>query len=83
MEYVVAKLNEHLIRDISHFKEIMRKINQDTKNDFKCFKDKAVIMGVFLLGLLQPFITDLLDVLVENYLGLDIRQIKLFSFQRL
>ena len=48
MKYVVVKLNEHLIRDISHFKEIMRKINKDTKNDFKCFKDKAVIIGYFI-----------------------------------
>ena len=37
MKYVDAKLNEYLIRNISHFKEIMRS-----------FKDKAVVMEDFI-----------------------------------
>ena len=48
MEYVDAKLNEHLIRDISHFKEITRNFTQETRNGYKCFKDKAVVMGDFM-----------------------------------
>ena len=48
MEYVDAKLNEHLIRDISHFKEIIRNFKQETRDDYKCFKDKDVVMGDFI-----------------------------------
>ena len=48
MEYVDAKLNEHLVRDIFHFKETMRNIKQEIKSEFKCFKDKAVVMGDFI-----------------------------------
>ena len=48
MEYVDAKLNEHIIRNISHFKEIMRNFKQEARDDYKCFKDKDVVMGDFI-----------------------------------
>ena len=40
-------LNENLIRDILHSKEIMREIKSDAKHEFRCFKDKVVVIGDF------------------------------------
>ena len=47
-EYVLVKLNENLLTDIDHFKEIMKNIKQDNKTQYKCFQDKVVIIGDFI-----------------------------------
>ena len=48
LSYVEITLNENLIEDILHFKEIMREIKSEAKHNFKCFKDKFVVIGEFI-----------------------------------
>ena len=72
MEYVDAKLNEHLIRDISHFKEIIRNFKQETRDDYKFFKDKDVVMG--------DFIFDWMPSTIYNWFGSSFGG-KLFCFK--
>ena len=48
LAYVEITLNENLIRDFLHFKEIMREIKSEAKHDFRCFKDKVVVIGEFI-----------------------------------
>ena len=48
LAYVEITLNEIFIPDILHFKEIMRKIKLEAKHDFRCFKDKVVVIGEFI-----------------------------------
>ena len=45
LEYVEITLNENLIRDILHFKEIIREIKSEAKHDFK---NKVVVIGDFI-----------------------------------
>ena len=48
LAYVEITLNENLIRDILHFKEIMREIKSEAKHDFRNYKDKVVVIGEFI-----------------------------------
>ena len=56
--YFYAKLNVHLIRDISHFKEIMRNFKQEARDDYKCIKDKDIVMGDFIFDWTSSTICD-------------------------
>ena len=47
-DYVVIKLNENLLRDINHFKGIMKDIKQENRTQFKCYLDKVIIIGDFI-----------------------------------
>ena len=56
----------------------MLEIKSETKNNFRCFQDKAIVMGEFIFEYTSSaiYITDLQDVLVENYHGLSTLRIK-------
>ena len=48
LKYVDTILNQNLIRDIKFFKDAVLKIKSKTKNNFRCFQDKAIVMGEFI-----------------------------------
>ena len=48
LKYVDTILNQKLIRDIKFFKDTMLEIKSETKNNFKCFQNKAIVMGEFI-----------------------------------
>ena len=47
LKYVDTILNQNLIRDIKFFKDTMLEIKSETKNNFICFQNKAIVMGEF------------------------------------
>ena len=49
LKYVTVKINENLKRDILFLKEVNLANNLKTNEEFKCYKDKAVIMGKFMI----------------------------------
>ena len=48
LKYVDNILNQNIIRDIKLFKDTMLEIKSETKNNFRCFQDKAIVMGEFI-----------------------------------
>ena len=48
LKYVDNILNQNIIRDIKLFKDTMIEIKSETKNNFRCFQDKAIVMGEFI-----------------------------------
>ena len=48
LKYVYIILNQNLIRDIKFFKDTMPEIKSETKNNFRCFQNKAIVMGEFI-----------------------------------
>ena len=48
LKYVDTILNQNLIRDIKFFKDTMLEIKSKTKNNFRCFQNKAIVMGEFI-----------------------------------
>ena len=48
LKYVDTILNQNLIRDIKFFKDTMLEIKSETKNNIKCFHNKAIVMGEFI-----------------------------------
>ena len=48
LKYVDIILNKNLIRDIKFFKDTMPEIKSETKNNFRCFQNKAIAMGEFI-----------------------------------
>ena len=48
LKYVDTILNQNLIRDIKFFKDTILEIKRETKNNFRCFQDKAIVMGEFI-----------------------------------
>ena len=77
LKYVDTILNQNLIRDIKFFKDTMLEIKKETKNNFRCFQNKAM-MGEFIFEYTSSaiYITDLQYVLEENYHGLSTLRIK-------
>ena len=74
-------LNENLIRGIIHFKETTREIKSEAKHDFRCFKDKVLVIWKLIFSTHhQRYTKDLQDPLVENYQTLNILPIKLINF---
>ena len=49
MKYATVKINENLKRDILFLREINLARNLKIKEEFKCYKDKAVIMVKFII----------------------------------
>ena len=48
LKYVDNILNQNIIRDIKLFKDTMLEIKSETKNNFRCFQDKAIVMSEFI-----------------------------------
>ena len=48
LKYVDIILNQNLIRDIKFFKDTMLEIKSETKNNFRCFQNKAIVMSEFI-----------------------------------
>ena len=48
LKYVDTISNQNLIRDIKFFKDTMHEIKSETKNNFRCFQNKAKVMGKFI-----------------------------------
>ena len=48
LKYVDIILNQNLIRDIKFFKDTMLEIKSETKNNFRCFQNKAMVVGEFI-----------------------------------
>ena len=48
LKYVDTILNQNLIRDIKFFKDTMLEIKSETKNNFRCFQNKTIVMGEFI-----------------------------------
>ena len=48
LKYVDTILNQNLITDIKFFKDTMLEIKSETKNNFRCFQNKAIVMGEFI-----------------------------------
>ena len=48
LKYVDTILNQNLVRDVKFFKDTMLEIKSETKNNFRCFQDKAIVMGEFI-----------------------------------
>ena len=48
LKYVDIILNQNLIRDIKFFKDTMLEIKSETKNNFRCFQNKAIVIGEFI-----------------------------------
>ena len=78
LKYVDTILNQNFIRDIKFFKDTMLEIKSETKNNFGCFQNKAIVMSEFIFEYTSSaiYITDLQYVLVENYYGLSTLRIK-------
>ena len=79
LAYVVISLNENLVWDILHFKEIVRKIKSEAKNYFVYFKINYGNRGVSFWIHIISDIKDLQDDLVEIFQTLNILPIKLFK----
>ena len=64
--YVDSILNQNLIKDIKFFKDTMLEIKSETKNNFRYFQNKAIVMGEFIFEYTSSviFITDLKYVLI-------------------
>ena len=77
LKYVDTILNKNLIRDIKFFKDAVFEIKSETKNNFRCFQNKAIVMGEFIFEYTSSlYLTDLQYVLVENYHDLSTLRIK-------
>ena len=48
LKYVDTILNQNFIRDIKFFKDAVLEIKSETKNNFRCFQDKAIVIGEFI-----------------------------------
>ena len=83
LKYVDTILNQNLIRDIKFFKDTMFEIKSEIKNNFRCFQNKAIVMGEFIFEYTSSaiYIAYLQYILVENYHGLSTLRIKSQNFQ--
>ena len=48
LKYVDIILNQNFIRYIKFFKDTMLEIKSETKNNFRCFQNKAIVIGEFI-----------------------------------
>ena len=55
-KYLAIRLNENLLRDIMFLKEYKAKCKQEIKDNVRCFKDKFVLMGDFMIFASAPAI---------------------------
>ena len=81
LTYVEITLNENLIRDILHFKEIIREIKSEAKHDFRCFKDKVVVIRELIFEYTSSIFNRFARRFGGKLSNLNILPIKLFNFR--
>ena len=68
LKYVDTILNQNFIRDIKFFKDPMLEIKSETKNNFRCFQNKAIVMGEFIFEYTSSVIYNRFEICFDGKL---------------